>query len=158
MAPVLKESAQASYVDSSEQQLHFRLNIRSPITSPTIISVRPHYSYEIAGHAIGQGVDASGHEIRKRSPLVVPEDPFLVGGFLKKLSLPKAAKVAPIALPKKPYKIYKALTGPLLYGACAVGSIQGGIASVVSPLTLVIAPKVVKKFLVKVCPKLIPFG
>ena len=87
---------------------------------------------------------------------MIPEDPFLVGG-------PKAVKKAPIALPKKPYKIYKALTGPLFSGACAFGSISGGaslggISSVVNPLTLVIAPKVVKKFLVKVCPKLFPFG
>ena len=35
----------------------------------------------------------SGHEIRKRAPVQIPEDPFLVGGFLKKVSLPKAAKV-----------------------------------------------------------------
>ena len=39
--------------------------------------------------------------------MVVPEDPFLVGGFLKKLSIPKA----PIVLPKKKFKrknLYKA--------------------------------------------------
>ena len=40
--------------------------------------------------------------------MVVPEDPFLVGGFLKKLSLPKQRKLKPI-------------TGSLLFGYCYTG-------------------------------------
>ena len=143
--------------DSSKQQILHKFHKKSPITSrgvlapPTMASSRPYYSNEIQSDTISQGVNALGHNVGKRSPLVIPEDPFLVGG-------PKAVKKAPIALPKKPYKIYKALTGPLLSGACAVGSIQGGIASVAIPLDLFIAPKVVKKFLVKVCPKLFLIG
>ena len=96
--------------DSLKQQLLHKFHKKSPITSrgvlapPTMASSRPYYSNEIQSDTIRKGVNALGHNVGKRSPLVVPEDPFLVGGFLKKLSLPKLAKVAPIALPVTPFK------------------------------------------------------
>ena len=117
-----------NYVDSSEQQLHFRLNIRSPITSPTIISLKPHYSNEIESDTISKGDEASGHEIHKRSPLVVPEDPFLVGGFLKKLYLPKVVKAAQLYPKVHPFVSKKLKPG------CCTGCL--------------------KKF----CPKFLPLG
>ena len=148
--------------DSLKQQLLHKFHKKSPITSrgvlapPTMASSRPYYSNEIQSDTIRKGVNILGHNVGKRSPLVIPEDPFLVGGFLKKLSLPKAVKKAPIALPKKLYKKYKTLTGPFWYGVCAYGSISGGVT--VTGVNPVVVPPVVKKFLVKVCPKFFAIG
>merc|ERR1712227_88808 len=137
--------------DSLKQQLLHKFHKKYPITSrgvlapPTMASSRPYYSNEIQSDTIRKGVNILGHNVGKRSPLVIPEDPFLVGGT-------KAVKKAPIALPKKPYKIYKALTGPLFSGVCAFSSISVGAAAP-NP-----GPLAAKKVLVKVCPKLFPIG
>merc|ERR1712038_518871 len=70
--------------DSSQPQLLRKFHKKSSITShgalspPTTASPRPYYSNKIKSDTI------SPHKIRKRSPLVIPEDPLFVGGFLKK--------------------------------------------------------------------------
>merc|ERR1712038_873658 len=154
--------------DSSQPQLLRRFHKKSSITShgalspPTMASPRPYYSNKIKSDTISQGDNASGHDIRKRSPSVVPEDPFLVGGFLKKVSLPKAVKVAPIALPKKNKKLGKkavkakkksklvAPVAPIIPPLIALSPFKKVVAAQVTPFN--IASKPYKKYKAKTGP------
>ena len=95
--------------------------------------------------------------------MVVPEDPFLVGGFLKKLYLPKVVKAAQLYPKVHPFvsKKLKTVTGPFIFIYCSSGATIGGylvggkltlgLANLVAP---VVVPGVIKKF----CPKFLPLG
>ena len=122
-----------------------------------MVSSKPYLSDEIEVDSING--NAMVHEIRKRSPLLIPEDPFLVGGlilgFLKKVWLPKAVKVNPIAQFNS------------LYAQCAFGTkiglqtskvlyptLFGPLGKAYVALLPVVAPPVGKLFLAGICPKL----
>ena len=117
-----------------------------------MVSSKPHLSDEIEVDTITEGVNGNAmvHEIRKRSPLLIPEDPFLVGGILKK-AVKFKVKVNPIAQFNS------------MYWQCAYGTkiglqtfkvLLGPLSKAYVALLPVVAPPVGKLFLAGICPKL----
>ena len=143
-----------SYYDGSQPQFSDGHNNWWPIkplgapSPPTIVSSRPHYSYEIEGDTFSQRFTEQGHEIAKRSP-IPPLDPIT--------QTKKGIKLLPIALPLT-WKKLKPISGPLFVGSCSTGVKLGTKLGTKLTLGFGAPAALVTKPMKKLCLKFLPLG